>query len=359
MPPLSRRHFLKNAAQVVLGGSVLTGCDNRQNAGTRQRQLNIYSWADYLPPEAICNFEQRYGVSVVYDTFASNEALLARMTAGSVDYDVIVPTNYAVFKLKQLKLLKPIDKDRVPNARNLLNRFTRMHFDPGGVYSVPYTFGTTGIGYNARAFAERGIQAPSDWEAFWDNRLRGRMTILEDARESIGLSLKRLGKSYNSVDEGEIAAATRELVKQKPLIMCYTSDQVIVYLGSGDSLLSLAYSGDAHQSARNNADIKYTIPASGASMWVDNMCIPASAPHEDLALLWINYILEPEVSASLTNYTYYPTPNEAARRLVNPELLADKTLYPPDSLLDKCEEIKDIGSGIFIYDRAWTELKCV
>lgn len=321
--------------------------------------MNVFSWSDYLPPHAIADFQKKYGIEVIYDTFASNEALLARMAAGSSDYDVIVPSSYAVPKLRGLGLLKPIDKSRIPNIKNLMGRFTQMSFDPGGHYTVPYTFGTTGIGYNAAAFAAAGVAPPEDWECFWDKRFKGRITLLEDERETIGFAMKRRGHTYNTVDPKAITQAVSDLIEQKPLTMCYTSDQVIIYLASGDSQLSLSFSGDAHQSARWNSDVRYVIPRSGASMWIDNLCIPASAPHEENALLWINFMLEPQVSAALTDNTYYATPNHEALKYISKANLADKTLYPPESVLDTCDELKDIGNGIFQFDKAWTELKCV
>lgn len=359
MRNVTRRRFLQlAAANSAAAMGLLHGC-TRASRTDASNQVNIFSWADYLPPNAIEEFEKRFGIRVVYDTFASNEALLARMSAGSVDYDVIVPTSYIVPKLRALNLLKPIDKDRIPNAKYLMGRFTQMSFDPGGQYTIPYAFGTTGIGYNAKAFETAGVPVPQDWDAFWDKRIGGRMTLLEDARETIGFALKRLGHSYNTRDLASIDAAKQTLIAQKPLTMCYTSDQVIVYLASGDSELSLVFSGDAHQAARWNPDVRYVIPRSGASMWIDNLCIPASAPHAENALKWINYLLEPQVSAALTDYTYYATPNHAALKFISKTNLEDKTLYPPETVLDRCDELQEVGDAIFAYDRAWTEIKCV
>jgi spermidine/putrescine transport system substrate-binding protein len=358
MSSISRRQFIKASAGGILSAAGMAGCAGNRREQT-SRQLNIFSWADYLQPEAIPEFEKRYNVKIVYDTFASNEALLARMQAGKVDYDIIVPTSYAVTKLKHLNLLKAIDKQRLANYKYLMPRFRDMHYDPGNQYSIPYTFGTTGIAFNTEAWSRAGAAAPSDWDAFWDKRFAGRMTLLEDARETIGLALKRRGYSYNTLDQRQINEALGDLVQQKPLTMCYSSDQVIIYMASGDSHLSLAFSGDAHQARRTNKQVGYAIPSSGASLWIDNMCIPASAPHEDMALKWIDYILDPKIAAALTNATYYPTPNTAARAGVLPELLADKTMYPSEQVLDRCEQIHDIGEGIFVYDRAWTELKCI
>jgi spermidine/putrescine transport system substrate-binding protein len=357
---LSRRSFLKQTAATIYGASFLSACSTNRDTSSRDaKKLNIFSWADYLAPDTVPNFEKRFGIEVIYDTFASNETLLARMEAGSVDYDIIVPTNYVVGKMMKAGLLQRIDHSRIPNYKYMFERFHSVSYDPGNQFAIPYTFGTTGIAYNKDAFAAAGASAPADWDAFWDPRFGGRMTLLEDPRETIGFAIKRRGHSYNTVDPSLIKQACGDLQQQKKYVMCYSSDQVIVYLSSGDAQLSLAYSGDAHIAARSNDSVGYVIPASGASMWFDNMCIPASAPHVEAAHQWINYILEPEVGAAITNYTYFPVPNTGAAKLIKPALQADKTLYLPESVMDKCDQIADIGDGIYLYDRAWTELKCI
>jgi spermidine/putrescine transport system substrate-binding protein len=357
---VGRRRFLFETFTALAGtATMLGGCSNSRTASeSSARQLNIYSWPDYISPEIIPNFEKRYGIKVVYDTVSSNEGLLAKFQAGASNYDIVVPSGYMVKQLKKLDLLQKINKDKLPNFKNIAERFRNPAFDRHCEYSMPYTFGTTGIAFNKHAFGGQEKDEPHDWDAFWDKRAAGRMTLLDDPRETLGLALKRKGVSYNSTDPHLVEQACEDLKAQKPSVMCYTSDQVIVYLASGDSLLSLAFSGDAHQATRQNPDVKYIIPQSGASMWVDNMCIPKAAPHPDNAHLWLNYMMEPEVAASIANYTYYATPNQPALKLVKPEMLAMKSLYPDEELLDKCEEIDDIGSAIFLYDRMWTELKC-
>jgi spermidine/putrescine-binding protein len=368
MSSISRRHFLKSAASTLAGSSLLsassallTACGERGGTGegAGAKKLNVFSWADYLHPDTIPEFEKRYGIQVTYDTFASNEMLTARIESGSTDYDIIVPTNYAVGRLLKLKLLSEIDHARLPNYKYLMERFRNLSYDPGNKYSIPYTFGSTGLAFNKEAFSKRGLPPPTDWDAFWDPRFGGRMTLLEDARETVGFAMKKHGYSYNSVDPKQIEVALKDLEQQKKYVMCYTSDQVKTLLATGDALLSLSFSGDANQARRSNKNVRYIIPASGASMWIDNMCVPASAPHMESAYLWMNYILEPAVAAMLTNFTYFPTPNSEGVKLVNKELLTDETLYPSDAIMNRLEEINDIGDGIFLYDRAWTELKCM
>lgn len=360
---ISRRRFLELSFATACGGTlaaVSTAQESKSSKGAAEgKQLNIYSWPDYIQPGAVEEFEKRYGIKVVYDTVSSNEGLIAKFQAGASNYDIVVPSNYAVTKLKELDLLLPIDHERLSNYKYLMPRFTEAKFDPGCRYSIPYTFGTTGIAYNKSAGCYKGAVYPDSWDAFWDERIAHRITLLEDSRETIGMALKHRGSSLNATDEATIKAAVEDLKAQKKLTMCYTSDQVIVYLTSGDSWLSLAYSGDAQQAARENQDVKYIIPKEGASMWVDNLCIPKKAPHPEYAHLWLNYMLEPQVSAGLSNYCYYASPNLEARKQVNEHLLQDKNLYPPDDVLDRCEEISDIGKAIFVYDRLWTELKCV
>ena len=140
--------------------------------------------------------------------------------------------------------------------------------------------------------------------------------------------------------------------------MCYTSDQVITQLAAGDSWIALGYSGDIYQAAKDNAAIKFCIPQSGTSIWMDNMCIPSTAPHPENAYKWLNYMLEPEVAAATASYTRYATPNAVALKLISSNMRNDPNLYPSEQLMSRCEELGDVGALIFFYDQMWTELKC-
>jgi spermidine/putrescine transport system substrate-binding protein len=354
---ISRRSFLGMAVGTACS-AMASACTNSQTDQHEPKQLNIYSWADYIHPDTIPEFQRRFGIRVVYDTFSSNEALLAKMQAGATAYDIIVPTSYMVIQLKKLNLLSSIDHDRLKGIANIIPRFRDPAFDRHLEHCIPYTWGTTGIGYSLAQLESRGIKA-DDWDVFWDAKLGGRITLLDDARETIGMAIKRRGGSYNTTNEQLITSSIGDLKAQKPLTMCYTSDQVIVQMAAGDSWLALAYSGDVYQAARDNKDVRYVIPASGCSLWLDNMCIPKTAPHLDNAYTWLSFMLQPEVAAATAGYTHYATPNAMALKLLSEETRNDKNLYPSTSLLDECDELGDIGSLIFLYDRMWTELKCV
>ncbi|MBS1993068.1 MAG: spermidine/putrescine ABC transporter substrate-binding protein [Cyanobacteria bacterium SZAS LIN-3] len=366
---LSRRSFIGSALGTAIGGActfLLGGCAAGTDDG--ERQVNILNWADYLHPDAISEFERRYKIRVVQDTFASNEALLAKLQAGGTRYDVIVPSSYMVKQLKKLDILSALEHDRIKGLDNLLPRFQSTNYDPGLHVSVPYTWGTTGIGFNldemerirgaAARTSDRAGGLELSWDILWDRAFKGRLTMLEDAREVIGTALKMQGHSYNTREHSLIKSATDLLKEQKQLVMCYTSDQVIVELASGDSFLSQVYSGDCYQARRENTKLRYAIPTDGCSIWTDNFCIPKTAPHREFAYLWISYMLEPDVAAACANFTHYATANEKAFKKVQPELASDPHLYPGEKVLARCEDIGDVGEALFYYDRMWTELKC-
>lgn len=349
---LSRRSFITGAAGSLLA---LSSCTRAEGPVTDRQRLCIQNWADYIHPDVIPEFERRTGIKVIYDTYASNEGLLARMQAGASSYDLVVPSGYTLKLLKKMDLLSEIESDRLRNWKNITARFMNPAFDPGLRFSIPYFWGSTGIGYNVQSC---GASEEPGWQLLFSESLKNRVTLLDDARETIGMALKRRGYSYNTTEAAPLQLALEDLKAQKRLVMAYTSDQVIVHLASGDSLASLVFSGDAYQARRANADVRYVLPAGGASIWVDAWCIPRGAANVDNAYKWLDYVMEPAVAAMNANHVGYASPIEPALALIDPALRDDRNLYPPDSVLDRCEELAEIGPAMFAYDRIWTELKC-
>ncbi len=358
---LNRRDFLKWLSISII---TQTGCDFNRSSNKGGQVLNLCNWSDYIHPKIIKNFEKQYNVSVNYDTFASNEALLAKLQASKNHYDIIVPTSYMLSQLIKLKILNPIDKERISNIKNLNPRFFESKIDYHLKYSVPFSWGTTGIAYNQDAIKTLPIASqikkfgPDNFDIFFDPGFKGYLTLLDDPRETIGFALKRLGYSYNSIVEAELNKAATDLVQEKPLVMCYTSDQVIIQLASMDSYLSLAFSGDVYQASRQNKNIKYHIPVNGTSIWTDNWCIPHGAINIDLAYKWINYMLDPKIAAMNAVFNGYSTPNDAAIKLMPEDIISDKNYYPTDKMLENCEELVDIGEVIYKYNDLWTKIKC-
>jgi len=316
--------------------------------------LNLFIWSGYLAPDTLKVFEQRLRVRVQCDLYDSTEALLAKLQAGNAGYDVVVPSDYTVQILRKRALLSPIDRARVPNMDKYLDpQFLNRSFDPDNHFSVPYTWGTTGIGYRKDL-----VQQPVDsWQVLWDERYRDRIVMLDDMRENFGAALKLAGHSLNSRIPEQLGQAKALLEKQKPLLRAYNSSNYQELLASGDAWLVQGWNGQIVKAAQENANIAYVLPREGTTLFIDSLCIPSDAPNQQLAHLFINYLLEPETAAAVMNHTGYVLPNRAARPYVKKSLQNSLALFPEPTMLSRCEMLEDIGETVLLYDRLWTEVK--
>ncbi|MCS6885315.1 MAG: extracellular solute-binding protein [Acidobacteriota bacterium] len=319
---------------------------------TSQRQLNLYIWSNYISKEVVRRFEQRYNVRVNIETYESNEALLAKLQSGIVDYDIVVPSDYMVGVLIKQALLQPLDKDVLSNLSHIDDKFLSPPYDPDNRYSIPYTWGTTGIGYR-----KDKVEAPTSWKAMWDVRYKDRISMLNDMRENFAVALKQLGVSVNSIDESKLAEAAKLLKQQKEFVKTYDSDTFTEALLSGEVWLAQSYSGQVGKAMLEDPNIGYVVPSEGSTIWTDNLCIPKTAPHPELAMLFINYLLEPEVAAENCNAIGYATPNIAAKDLIRREFISNPAIFADEDTLKRCEFMQDLGSKLQLYDKLWTEIR--
>ncbi len=321
------------------------------------KELHIYNWSDYIDPQIYEDFEKEYGVRIVEDTFASNEELLAKLQAGATGYDIIVPSDYMVEIMINEGLLAKLDHKNIPNLVNIDPMFADPPYDPGMRHCVPYQWGTTGIGYNTEVFDE----PPDSWAYLFDPELAsqyaGKFTMLNDVRETLGAALKYLGYSLNTTNEKELMEARDLLIQQKQWVYAYDSEQFEDLLVADETVMAHGWSGDIFTAAAEDERIWYVIPKEGAVIWADNLCIPASSANKYTAEVFINYLLEPEVGAKITNYTWFASPNVAAAEFINPEILNEPAIYPPPEVIEKLEWIKDVGEATPLYERIWTEIK--
>jgi len=317
-----------------------------------ERVLSVFIWSGYLPTETVRRFERREGVRVNVDLYDSVEALLAKVQAGNIGYDVICPTNYAVEILREQKLLRPLDHSALPHLPNVDPRFLDLEFDPGNRYTVPYFGGTCGIAYRRSR-----VGAVDSWAAMWDPRFKGRILMLDDPRETIGAALKRLGASVNTTDEWLLREAQRLLVEQKPLVRAYDSANFEDALLAGDVWLAQGWSGEFARVMDLDPDIAYVIPREGSTTAIDSLAIPASALHPVLAHAFLDYVMEAEVAAEICRAMRYTTPNRAALALLPPALRNHPAIFPPEEVLARTELLRDLGAGTVLYDRLWTEVK--
>lgn len=318
-------------------------------------ELHIYNWSEYIDPEIFTAFEAEYGVKVVEDTFSSNEELLAKIQAGAAGYDLIVPSDYMVEIMIEEGLLTAINHDNIANLANLSDLFKSPPYDPELAYCVPYQWGTTGIGYNSDEVE------PDSWAYIFDPALAseysGKITMLNDSRESIGAALKYLGYSLNSIDEAQLEEAKQVLIAAKPFLFSYDSDQFEDLIAADEVVYGHGYSGDYFAAAVEDERIWYVIPEEGATVWADNLCIPKTSKNAYTAEIFINYILQPEIAAQITNFTWFGSPVEAANEFIDPEILEEPAIYPPAEVMAKLEWIEDVGDATPMFERIWTEVK--
>jgi len=325
-------------------------------------ELSVYNWADYIDEAILTNYEKEYGVKIVYDTFASNEDLLAKLQAGATGYDIIVPSDYMVAQMIELGLLAEIDLNNIPNIKNVDPRNLDAPYDPGNKHCVPYQWGTTGIAYSTEVYKDT---PPDSWAYIFDPEKAkmgaeaGGINVLNDQRELLGAVLKYLGYSLNSKDEAQLQEAKEVLMAVKPYIKTFNSeDYEQSLLIPGEVVISQSWSGNAaNAAAETDGKWAYAIPKEGGMKWQDNMCVTATSQKKATAEHFMNYILEAENGAALTNVTYYSSPNAAAKEFIKPEILNDPTIFPSDEVLNKLEWAEPLGETVFLYDQIWTEIK--
>lgn len=332
---------------LMLGLPFLAGA-----AAPSQRVLNLYIWSGYIAPETLRRFEERLGVRVNLDLYDTNEALLAKLMADNVAYDVICPSNYIVEVLARQGRLRPLDRSALPHLGNLDARFLDLPHDPGNRYSVPYFWGSAGIAWNRRK-----VEAVDSWAALFDERYAGRILMLDDPRETLGAALRLRGHSLNATDPALLLEARDLLVRQKPLVKTYNSSNYEDVLLSGDVWLAQGWNGQFARAMDENPDIAYVVPKEGSSTYVDALAIPLSAPHPELAHAFIDFTLEAEVAAEICRTMRYSTPNRAALPLLPEAIRSNPAIFPPDDVRARLELIRDIGEATRLYDRLWTEVK--
>jgi spermidine/putrescine transport system substrate-binding protein len=322
------------------------------------KEIQIFNWTDYMDPDIYTKFEEATGIKVVESNFASNEEMLAKLQGGATGYDLIVPSDYTVSIMESEGMLAELDPAVLTNLGNLADRFRNVPFDPGNKYCVPYQWGTTGIGYLASQ-----VDEPTSWSVLFNpdpsSPTYGRTTMLDDPREAFAAALVYLGYDINTTDEAQLQEAKQLLIQAKPGLSGYDSDQYDDLLASGESLMAHGWNGDFLVAQEENQDIAYTIPKEGGVVWIDNICIPATTPpdHKLAAEMFINFLLQPDIGAMLSNFTYFASPNAAAEAQLDPEFLADPAVYPPAEVLDKLQYIRPLGEFESTYQRLWDEVK--
>src|SRR5712692_8089714 len=362
-PHMSRRGFMAAAAGAAAtawlaacGGGSQQTVSQAPTLGTKlEGTVNLYNWQAYINPDDVKAFQQQFGQKVTQDFYVSNEAMLAKLQAGAKGYDVIVPTGYMVEIMIKQGLLFKLAKDHLPNFKYVDARFTNQPFDPGNQYSVPKDWGTTGFGYRTDLLPQM-----TSWADFWQiatTTASGKVTVLDGENEVIGSALKMLGYPYNSVDQNQLNHAKDKLIQLKPHLLSITSTEYIQLMQQGHSILSLGWNGDFFSVQTKQPKVLYVVPVEGSEYWVDNWCITKTAPHPIAAHAFLNFFMEPQVAGKEPSVTYYAQCISAARPYIDPAILSNPSVYPPQSVTGKLEAQNALGDGQKLRDDIWTEFK--
>jgi putrescine transport system substrate-binding protein len=336
--------------------------------------VHVYNWSDYVAEDTIENFEKETGISVVYDVYADNETLDAKLSAGQSGYDVVFPSARP-FAERHIAtgIYQPIDKNKLSNYGNLDPAILTSleDADPGNAHLVPYMWGTTGIGYNVAKVRERlGADAALDsWSLLFDSATTAKLkdcgiAFLDDQQEGFYAALIFLGRDPRQSGGDEIEAVQRLFAAVRENVRYFNSSKYIDDLANGEICIAMGYNGDVLQArdraaeAENGVDIAYIIPKEGAVRWVDGMAIPKDAPHADNAHTFINFVLKPETIAQVTNYVSYANANLASKPLVDESIRTDAGTYPPDDIFARLVDARTLpDEANRARERAWTSIK--
>lgn len=343
---------------IVLVSAVLLFTITKMNESqgfTSGNTLTIYNWGDYINTDLIDRFEKETGVKVIYETFDSNEAMKTKIEQGGTTYDIAVPSEYMIDKMRQEDLLIPLDHSELPNLKNIDERFMDLPFDPENKYSVPYFWGTVGIVYNPTMLD--GMEITS-WNDLWDEDLKNEILLIDGAREVMGMGLNSLGYSLNDTDPAHLLEAKEKLNTLTPNIKAIVGDESRMLLENQEAAIGLVWSGVASELMYENEDLEYVVPVEGSNLWFDNMVIPKTAKNVEAAHQFINFMLDAEVAAENTEYVSYSTPNKAALPLLPEELVNDERFYPSPELTEKLEVYENLGvKNLAYYNELFLEFK--
>ena len=350
------------AVLIVIGGFIYGQKDGTSKNG----QVIVYNWGEYIDPEIIDLFEEETGIDVIYEEFETNEIMYPKIQSGAIAYDVVCPSDYMIQRMIENDLLAEINYDHIPNLKYIGDNYMKMsrQFDPENKYSVPYLWGTVGILYNTKLLDELGVPAPTKWADLWDERLSGEILMQDSIRSAFMTGLKKNGYSLNSTNPDEITIAKNDLIPQKPLVQAYVIDQVRDKMIGGEAAVGVIYSGEMLYIQNEvkelglDYNLNYVLPEEGTYIFIDCWVVPKNAKHKENAEKWINFLCRPDIAKKNFEYITYSTPNKGAFDLLDADLQNNKALFPDIDNLKNAEVLQYLGDEVDdLYNEAWKEVK--
>lgn len=345
---------MSRSLPLVLTLLCFAACSGKNGGLVGGNEVNLAIWGNYLSPELQARFTQETGIKINISNYSSNEELLAKTQAGASGYDVAVPSDYMVDIMVKQGMLQTLDKSKIPNSSGVSAEVLKQAYDPENSYSFPYAWGTAGIAVNREVFKGK-IESWKD--LFTNPELKGKFSLLDDVRESMGAALKLHGYSVNTMDDAELAKAKATLVDARKRVKMFTSD-IIDPLVNKEIAVAHAWSTDALQAAeRTGGKIEYILPKEGGTRSIDNIVIFKNAKHVEAAHKLINFLLSTDVNVEFVTKMRAGPVLDKTRALLPPELRESPSLFPNPKQLAKFERLLDLGPDTAKYERIWTELK--
>ena len=324
------------------------------------KELNLFVWTEYFPPEMMECFELVYGIKINRDEYSSNEEMYAKLEAGGTNYDLVQPTDYIISLMIRQGLIQEMDLAKLPNLANIDKGYLDLAFDPGNKYTIPYLAGLDAIVYNADTVET----PPTSWADLWKPEYANRMVFLDDSRVVIGMTLLTLGYDLNSTDPAQLEEAKVKLAELIPNVKLFDSDSPKTSIIAGDADLGIVWTGEAFLAWQENPAIAFAYPIEGSVLWQDNWAIPVGASHLDAAYAWMNYIMQGDVFWLLLRDYPYTNPNLAAleyARVNHPDVykafMDSPITNPPAEVIANAVVVEDVGEALPLYDKIWTEVK--
>lgn len=337
------------AASVLL---ICTGCRSGENG-----EVYVYSYGDYFDQEVIADFEDETGIRVIQDTYDTAEEMYPVIEKGTVDYDVVVTSDYMIEKMIGNKMLLPLDKKNIPALKNIDSEYMKKSesFDPGNKYSVPYMVGVSGIIYNKKMVGNEKIDS---WSDLWNPKFKDSIVMPDSVRDDFMIALRQLGYDQNTTNEKEIKAAAELLKKQKPLVYKYANDSARDLLADGSAAIGVVWNGEYIYTKDLNPDVEFVVPKEGTEFFVDSWVIPKTSKNKENAEKFINYMCKAKVAKQNFDYLYYTTPNAAAKDLIEKKFRNQEAVFPSKETLTQCDTLKTLDPKTTdLYSKYWKEVK--
>lgn len=325
-------------------------------ATAKDNVVTVFTWAGEIPARVIKQFEAETGVKVNYLTFDTNEAMVTKLRANkNTGFDVIEPSSYYIDRMRRLGLLEKLDKDKIPNFKNLDPFFANQAYDPGSQYSIPFIWGITGIFLNKEYFTANTV---TNWADLLDKKYKNQLMFLDDAREVFSMGLRMSSYSINDSNPEHIKQAYLKLKALMPNVRLFNSDAVASILIDEDATIGMAWNGDLFKAHNENTKLEFVFPKDGFEIWVDNFALLKDAPHRENAYLFLNFLMRPEIAKEVSMNINYSTTNLAAKKLLPVEIRNNPTLYPPAEVLAHGEFESDVSEKVLaLYEKYWEQLK--